>query len=685
MQHSFWHKVPVVRILAAFASGIGTNMFYPFHHSISISLFAVFGIGFLGLPYLLKVYHQRWISGFAGFIACFFAGVILHTFQNPLRHSHHFSYSQPAAFIIGVVDELPTEKAKSIKTVLRITGTIKPNKKAMVASGKLLLYIDKKIATPVRYGEVVIIPGELVAEVNPPKNPGEFDYKRYLAFHHIYHQAYVHAQQLIRTQQYAGRAWMNWVYSTQDYFKQVLIQYVKSKNEIGVAQALLYGFDDEINEETVSAYANTGTLHVLAVSGMHVGIIFYILDMLLMFLNKQPKLLLVKRIFILCFLWVYSLLCGFSPSILRATVMFSFIIVSQILNRRSNVYNTLAASCITLLMFDCNMLANVGFQLSYLAVLGIVFVQPQIYALYIPHNWLIDQVWKITSVSIAAQLTTSPIGLLYFHQFPNCFLFSNLLIIPLTTVILYACIVLLVISAITLPATWLGLGIYYLISFTNILVQWVEKIPYAYINGIQISIVQSILLYIALFALLFFWMHRLLKLITISLYAGIAFFILQGYSYTQHRTQQQLIVYAVSGNSAIQLISQQKSTLWLTPELKQNKQKFKFHLQQHIWQSGIKQIDTININENWQWIACKQKQILLTGKHKALSTSFKPDVLVVQHYISYIYLQQLQPKFMVITGTLSRKAQARMEQYAESQKIPYHNVLKSGAFQLSLQ
>jgi competence protein ComEC len=387
-------------------------------------------------------------------------------------------------------------------------------------------------------------------------------------------------------------------------------------------------------------------------------------------------------VLLLICIWVYSALCGLSPSILRATVMFSFILIAKMLDRRSNVYNTLAASCFTLLCIDANMLANVGFQLSYMAVLGIVFIQPLIYPWFVSTNWLMDQIWKITSVSIAAQLATSPIGLLYFHQFPNCFLFSNLLIIPLTTVILYACLVLLALSWWPLAAAYLGLGIKYTISFTNWLVAQVEHIPYAYVNGIEIGIPQTLLLYIILFAGIYYFMYQYTNLFKLALVALLGFVSIVGYQTWQQTQQQHLIVYSVNKATAVGMITGKQAVYILDSTLLTDKQKFRFHVQQHVWHRGITQLDTIYAADDWHELTLGDKRIVVSGKHKAIINS--PDLLIVRFPLKEEELLAIQPKQVVINGSLSVKKSEQLLLLCNKHHIPAHVVVNSGAFELSL-
>lgn len=684
MQHSVWHKVPLVRILLAFAGGIGTSMFYTFNLWMVSGVIAVFLIAFILIPLFLKAYQQRWFAGVAVMILFYCCGIFVHVFQNPLSLSSHFSYvPHPARFVVMVSEE-PVEKANSFKLKTTVLACIDTLGNTHLTTGGLLLYLGKKDPAQLpAYGDVVVIDAGQVREVPPPKNPFEFDYKRYLAFNHIHYQVYTTAKQLVRTNLNQGNVVLKHIYGIQHYFKQTLDNYVKTPGEVGVAQALLYGFDDNIDEATMSAYANTGTLHVLAVSGMHVGLILIILNGALFFMNTNKRLLIIKRVLIIGSLWAYSALCGLSPSILRATVMFTFIIVAQMINRKSNIYNTLAASCFVLLCVDTNMLANVGFQLSYMAVAGIVFLQPLIRKWYTPTTWIGKQVWAITCVSLAAQLATSPIGILYFHQFPFCFLFSNLLIIPLTTLIIYVTIGLLTFSWWPAAAALIGYVIQQLILFTNRLVLFVEGLPYSYTNGLQISIFQSVLLYIAILGIVFYFMYQHHPLLKLALFAICCFSIVYGVEYYQRDCRKQLVVYSITNSNVVHIIDGSHSKLFIDDNVRYDKQKFRFHLQQHIWHSGLTHIDTLSNQPVWQQLTIQGRQVLLSGENNCIAPP-KTDILIMRNVITLEKIAEIRPGMLVISGKIKYRQSKRIIDFCRANNIPVHDVLNSGAYELIL-
>ena len=196
--------------------------------------------------------------------------------------------------------------------------------------------------------------------------------------------------------------------------------------EYAVVSALVAGYTDDLDIETMKAFADTGTLHVLSVSGMHVGIIYYVLNLLLLFLSKHRYGNILRVLILLSFLWLYSMITGMSAAVMRSAAMLSFIIVGKSFNRYVNTYNIIAASIFFLLIMNPFTLMDVGFQLSYISVIGIIWLQPHIYSIFDFNTKWKDEIWKVVSVSIAAQIATFPLGIFYFHQFPNYFLPSNL-------------------------------------------------------------------------------------------------------------------------------------------------------------------------------------------------------------------------------------------------------------------
>ena len=284
---------------------------------------------------------------------------------------------------------------------------------------------------------------------------------------------------------------------------------------------------------------------------------------MLFFLDKIKYGKIIKAIVLLLLLWFYAALTGLSPSVLRSAAMFSFIIFAKAFNRHTNIYNTLAASAFFLLIINPYLIMDVGFQLSYLAVIGIVYIQPKIYSWFEVKNWLLDQIWTITSVSIAAQIATFPLGLHYFHQFPNYFLLSNLIVIPISTVIIYLGLSVFAFAKISLLVKYLAIAFSWAVWILNSSVEIIEKWPYALLKGISISVFETWLMYGLIILFLYYFTKRQYRYLVYSMCFAIIILCSQILEQNNQFAQRKMIIYNIPKTSAIDFISS-KSNVFLT-------------------------------------------------------------------------------------------------------------------------
>jgi competence protein ComEC len=286
-------------------------------------------------------------------------------------------------------------------------------------------------------------------------------------------------------------------YSWQLKLRLLFKDYFRDDSVRGVAEAVIFGFKEDLNEDWLKAFSKTGTIHVLAVSGLHVGIIYVLMSFLLGMQKSRGTSLVVKSAVILLVLFLYALLTGFSPSVSRASIMFGTVIIGNSFNRKSSIYNSLSLACFILLLINPLNIYNVGFQFSFIAVLGIVYFKDDVRRLFPDSNYFFDKVFILMSVSIAAQIATFPLGLFYFHQYPNLFMFSNLIVIPCISIVLYLGIAFIFIVQLS---SSLGevisdvIGIY--IQFIADSVKSIQNIPFAFFEGVYITTTQMILLYL---------------------------------------------------------------------------------------------------------------------------------------------------------------------------------------------
>ena len=389
-------------------------------------------------------------------------------------------------YVADIVEPV-VQKANSTKVVLQIFACLE-NGKWQKRNDKILAFISKeKTSQKLFYGNRLII-SCLLTEPEQSVFPGGFDYRRYLNLRGIFLKTNIkihHWKQI-------GCKGKNILYYRALLLRKQLLDILKERGlegrEFGVSSALLLGYVDEVDSDLMKDYAATGVLHILSVSGMHVSMIFLVLEKLLSFLDKWKTGRIIKTLLSLLLIWFYALLTGLSPAVLRAATMLSFVIAGNSLKRNPDTLNILAASFFFLLVWDPKLLMDMGFQLSYLAVVGIVLLYKPIYDRIVLSNWILDKGWSLISVSIAAQLATTPLSLFYFHQFPNYFLLANIFVVPFSNLIIYTGILALILSGIPFLSMVLVKLLAWAVGFMNGLICFLGSLPGAVTHGIFLDL-----------------------------------------------------------------------------------------------------------------------------------------------------------------------------------------------------
>ena len=276
-------------------------------------------------------------------------------------------------------------------------------------------------------GDRIVIPSNFT-EIKPPSNPYQFNYKSYLAKQGIHQQVYINQVEFIRLE--SSSTFWSWIAQLRTHVQTSLKNEGFQKDELGVINALLLGQRKEVSETLLEDYARAGAIHILAISGLHIGIILLILSWVFKPLETFRHGKFLKLLLIVLALWFFALLAGMSASVVRAVTMFTAVSIGQFLQRKNSVVYSLVFSMFVLLLCKPMFLFDVGFQLSYIAVYGILTIQPKLVQLWRPRWKLLNKIWQLTTVSVAAQLSILPLSLFYFHQFPSLFWISNIVIIP---------------------------------------------------------------------------------------------------------------------------------------------------------------------------------------------------------------------------------------------------------------
>jgi competence protein ComEC len=566
-------KLPLIgKLLIPLIIGVILGFYTSFKIEFVGILLLLFPLILIGILRKNKNYHRVFGLGSTVFFFCL--GVYLVKINTSILHPSYFIHSisdENDIFQVQLTEE-PEVKENSIKCFANVLAV---NQKATI--GTTLIYFKKSpITQTLQYGDVICLQTKFT-EIQSTGNPNEFNYADYLNKKDIYHQAYVRDSALIFVKN-EGSSFVKWLNNSRNFLINVLDKSGLKNENLSVAKALILGEKSGLDRETMNAYSASGTMHVLAVSGLHVGIVMLLLSFFLKPLKNIPKGRIIYVALLVVFIWLYALLTGLSPSVMRATFMFTFVIMGKEMERDTSVYQSIMVSAFLLILMDPMVIFDVGFQLSYLAVIGIVFFQPKIYKLFFSKYYLVDKVWQITSVSIAAQLATVSLGLFYFHQFPNLFLISNLIAIPISFAIL-------MIGLIYLAVNWVPLVndlCFYLLDFSltilNKSVQWIEQIPYSIYSGVWIHWYEAVWHYLIIIVMTLAFIYRKAKFVLGSMVMVIVLLCFNIYEKMHFQQSNQLVVYNIDDAIAIDVFEGQFNTFRANQTLLKDKDKLSFHV-----------------------------------------------------------------------------------------------------------
>jgi competence protein ComEC len=499
-------EIPFVLLLLPFLLGIALGI-----DMIPAGWLLWFWSAFIGITIVFialnlnyqrfAIYKLRWIGGLLIYVILLIAGCISAISYNELNNWQHFARTD-AQYLLVKINNEPQPK----NGLVRFTGSVIQNishKQSIATTGNILITIKDSAAMALQYGDELTVPAKY-NPVDPPFNPAEFNYKNYLAHQNIHYQLFLFPGMYHVVKHNAGNALI--AYSLR--LRQQMIARFKLKMHnpaaIAVASTLILGYKAELDNDILQTYSKTGTIHVLSVSGAHVAIIYALLTWVLGFLNGYRHGRVAKAMTIILLIWCYSMLSGFSPAVCRAAVMISMVIIGKTFARQINMLNILAVSAFALLLYNPFLITDVGFQLSYLAVAGLVVLQPVVYKWMAFKNKVADKLWIACSVSIAAQVITFPLSALYFHQFPVYFLLSNLFIIIPTAVIMYSGVAYLLLSWVPFLSTALSFILENSILLLNKALAIIEHAPVASIGKIWLTIPEYLLLYAIVIGLFYF-------------------------------------------------------------------------------------------------------------------------------------------------------------------------------------
>jgi len=689
----FLRRNPIIRLLLPMAAGIMLQWYLKIPVIVSIIAVVVSLMVFFLMGALRSFKSWKWAPwrGALIMIALVSVGMIITWLKDIRNHREWFGKQyQPGDIVMAILNEPLVVKERSYKVNASLVYLFREGKK-MPAAGNMMIYLEKdSLNGTLRAGDRILFSREL-QEIRNAGNPGGFDYKRYALFNGITHQVYLTHKNYHQLPGNAIPWYRQWLLQSRSYVLNAIKAHVKGAKEQGLAEAMLIGYKDELDKNLLRSYTNTGVVHVIAVSGMHLALLYWLLNLLFASLLRKEKTRWLHAALVLTLLWFFSLITGGTASIVRAAVMFTFITVGKQINRNASVYNILAASAFCQLCYNPYWLWDVGFQLSYAAVLSIVVFYQSIYNLLFIKNKILDAIWQLAAVSIAAQILTTPISLYYFHQFPVYFLLSNLVVVPVSTVVLVATLALVLLSPIKIIAGFVGSLLKGLIWWLNTFIERMEDFPLAVWSGISINLAQSVLLFICIAGIAFWLMEQRKVGLWWALSGLLMFFVIRAASFYNAGKQQKLIVYNANRYAAMDIIKGRNYAYYGDAEVLGNASVMNYvlHPSRILHRVTAEQKPKFEQQLNNALVFHNKKVLRISQPlQKSVATvPLQADLVILSGnpglYISDLVKRVNTPQ-IVIDGSVPAWKARYWVQDCDSLKIACHNVATAGAFVMSL-
>lgn len=681
---------PLLRITIAFVIGILVQQQWPLPTPMIWALGTLLGIlWFIGLTRLAN----RYLLGITTFGVFIYLGGLAVTLKNQSlapTHLVHFRLDSIQAYR-GQIITFPETRGKTHRAVLEITH-IKLNQQWQEATGKIQAYIDKTAPRPAYGAELVILGSP--QQVAPPLNPNQFDFRQFLADKQIYFQHYLRRTDFATTGKNCAQWYTRLPYQLSQWSDNALKKLVTIEREYAVAKAMILGLRDDMDSELVQAYSAAGAVHVLSVSGFHIGVFVAIVAFLLQKLRTHRRGRWLYLALTFGILWFYAILTGLSAPVVRSALMFSLFLLADPLGKKPNGENALYGSALILLAYDPFLVFSVSFQLSYAALAGIIFWQPTIYQWITAKDWFLDKLWAITAVALAAQLATYPLSVYYFHQFPTYFLVANPLVVALSTAMIPVALVALALSAVPFIGSvigWILTGITWLLNQS---VVWIEQLPHATLTGITFGKLEVVIIYAIIGILAYFWYQKEVFLVKIALAMSAILVVIQGMHLYENNTQKLLIVHDVPKQTVVSLIEGTRAILVADSSFfASNQQPFSFYLKNYYDIHGIREITNISLDKATnsgilrplpfgKLIVWKGKELIIAeGPISTLPAHFTSPIIVRKGAIKSIQKNESFEQFpLIFDSSVSSYYLKPLAQKSPSRLHSWYFTFQKGAY-----
>ncbi len=599
-------------------------------------------------------------------------GYLTAHFKDPKnRHNYYKNYKSTDKIItVQIKERLKSSKFyhKYIGKIITINNT--------PLRGNILINIKKEQAKVLHVDQLIITKPDFKS-ISPPLNPYQFDYQNYLANKYIYEQIFLNNNefQVLQKQEYTLRGIAE---STRVSIEESLENQSFSAEALSVIKALLLGQRREVSKETLTNYTNAGVIHILAISGLHLGILLIFVNFILKPLSYFRYGNYVHIIIVLIILWSFAFISGLSASVTRSATMFSFLTLGNLFNKKTFSEHSIISSMFILLLINPMSLYSVGFQLSYLAVFGIIWIYPLLFNLWKPQYLIIKKLWQLAIISISAQTAVLPLSIYYFHQFPVLFLISNLIIVSfLGFILVFGMLIILLSVTNSLPE--LVTNIYnFIITKMNTFVEWIASFDQFVLNEISLNRTQTVLWYFIILT----GIRNLYKFNKKTLIFTLSCFIILQLSFINEKKiidmKNSLVVFHKNRKT---IIGRQKGKI-MTIHSKCEESQLDYII------SPIKKNENLNVHIENQIpnLISYKKNILFIIKNDDYSmiNGLNKNVIVLLSNSPKInlerFLENNAPKIIIADGSNYRNFVQNWQQTCNKRKTPFYSTEQNGAY-----
>ncbi len=677
-------NIPLLKLAFAYTLGIYLgDYFLPLDiYTVSFSIFLTGSC--LLLLYLLD--RHTTLKSMMLLTTVFYAGVMQMHLRNALNSSSHFSMIPESKIHLLSVLEVKNIGQKK-RAICKVTYSGNSLENLHRCTGKMMVYFRPQINKPISVGSRVVCKSNYFIE-KKNTNPKVFDYKKYLNYRGIYHRMHLDSSSyfILANEESTLKIKAS---KFRDLCNNVFSHHIRDSNALAVAAAMVLGERNLLTNELYDAFTDTGAVHVLAVSGLHVGIISWLIFQLLRFIRGRSLYSkLTKLILCLTAIWSFAFITGAAAAVTRSAIMFSLFFTAKSFDKSANPYNVLSGAALLMLFFNPNYLFQAGFQFSFLALGGIFFFYPYVKRWYMPENKFLQKIWNGVAVSISAQLLVSPLAIYYFHKLPTYFWLTGLVAIPAAFIILGLGLLLLCSSLIfgqdNLLSKLVGISFEKLLIVFNEIIFSIQKLPYCSADGLWLSTPSLILIYGALISLV---LHLVLRKSIFTL-ALLIFTLTQSllHNYENHhiRKERKLVVYDIYSESLIDVFYD-GYLKEIYPIINDRSQITYTTFNNRISQRIIDSDKELNFQSQGSFHLIDDKLLCLYPTEEVIrKTSSKPIDLMVISKDSYSNLYKLSKnldiKLLVLDGTIGHK-KYKLIKTAQKLNIPVHVTSDDGALE----